>query len=398
MWSQGQDLKVAFIAVLIGAVLRIIFLLTAPLEGDAVEGRLSAYNDEYAHFNYITYLVEHHQLPESSASIRDNATGAVATFENYQPPLYYLVCALPVALWQTAGWPRSYLAARMVSLLASMALLPLIFLITLAFGLDRSVAAGSVIVTSILGSLVRFSSLVSNDTLCWLFSGLAIYFWLRSERESPARLTMLLWCLSMIAGLFTKLSVLLLLPLPLLYSLLRGNWRQSLKWLVWTVIVIFATLPIWIRNVQIFGALFPLSAGFGKSGIESGPILSVLAYAARSFLFPWQEFWGGWPGSLLLLSIVLVCMYLTISSSEQFKKLREPILFCLLMLAGICGFAWLNLHYFQAEGRYLLSTWPVWAMIIGVAGRSMTRQWILFGTLLSPYLLFLIPFGELARV
>ncbi len=391
-------MKVVFVAVLVGAVLRVVFLWLAPLEGDAGEGRLSAYNDEQAHFNYIAYLLEYHRLPESGGSTRDNATGAAATFENYQPPLYYLVCALPVALWQTAGWSRSYLAARVISLLAGLALLPLIFLITVAFGLDRSVAAGSVIVTSILGSFVRFSSLVSNDTLCWLFSGLAIYLWVKSERESPARPNRLLWCLAMIAGLLTKLSVLLLLPLPLLYSLLKGNWKQALKWSVWAIVVLVTTLPIWIRNAQIFGAIFPLSAGFGKWGNESGAILSVLAYAARSFFFPWQEFWGSWPGSLFLLSVVLVCMYLTISSGEQLKKLREPILFCLLVFTGIGGFAWLNVHYFQAEGRYLFSTWPVWAIMIGIAGRSVSRQWILLGTLLSPHLLFLIPFGELARV
>lgn len=398
MRVQGQTLKVVFVAVLVGVGLRVVFLLLAPLEGEAVEGKLSAYNDERAHFNYITYLLTHHRLPGSGGSIRDNAIGAEAAFENYQPPLYYLLCAPPVALWQTAGWPRSYLAARMISLLAGMALLPLMFSIALAFGLDRSAAAGAVIVVSVLGSFVRFSALVSNDTLCWLFSGLAIYFWLRVERGSSARLNLLFWCLSMVAGLFTKFSILLLLPLPMLYSLVRRNWRQSLKWFVWTIIVVFAALPIWIRNAQIFGSIVPLSAGFGIPGTESGQVLSVLAYAVRSFLFPWQEFWSGWPGSLLLVSIILAISYLTISSAEQLRKLREPVLFCLLVLAGIGGFAWLNLHYFQAEGRYLLGVWPVWVIMIGVAGKDVIRQWILFAALLFPYLLFMIPFGELARV
>jgi 4-amino-4-deoxy-L-arabinose transferase-like glycosyltransferase len=391
-------LKVVFVAISVGIVLRLTFLLFAPLDGDSTEGELSAYNDERAHFNYITYLLEHRCLPGVGGSIRDDSNGSAATYENYQPPLYYLVCAPAVSLWQTMDWPRSCLAARLVSLLAGIALLPIAYGIALAFGLSRSVAAGSMIVISILGSFVRFSSLVSNDTFCWLFAGLAIFFWLRAEHEPTRRLHPFLWCLFVSIGLYSKLSILLLVPLPILHSVLERNWKRSLKWLAWTIMAILFTLPIWIRNMQIFGSLFPLSAGFGMPGIESASLMSIIAYAVRSFIFPWQEFWGGWPGSLLLLVVILACVSLVIFSREQLKRLCNNRIFVLLLLMGIAGFAWLNLNYFQAEGRYLLISWPTWAIIIAGETKTIARQWILLGILLSPYLLFLFPLRELAHV
>jgi 4-amino-4-deoxy-L-arabinose transferase-like glycosyltransferase len=391
-------LKVVGVAVCVGIALRVSFLLLVPFEGESETGKLSAYNDECAHFNYIRHLIEERRLPSTGISLQESGVTATATFEHYQPPLYYLVCAPAVALWQRINPGTSYLAARIVSFIAGILLLPLVFSIGMRFGLSRLIATSAVIATSVLGGLVRFSVLVSNDAFCWLFAGLAIYFWLRAEDDSSPLYYWLLWCFAVIAGLYTKLSILLLLPLPVICSLLQRRWQRAFRWLVLTAIALIATLPIWVRNVQAFGSLLPLSAGFGEAKVASTAPLSVLAYALRSFLFPWQEFWGGWPGALIIVGILLMCLYLIISSRARFGDLRHPIQLVILWIAAIVGFAWLNLHYFQAEGRYLLISWPAWMVIFAVGARTPARQWVLFAALLAPYLLFLIPFGEWVRV
>ncbi len=391
-------MKVVVIAVCVGIALRVSFLLLAPFEGESETGKLSAYNDERAHFNYIRHIIDERRLPSAAISLQESGVTANATFEHYQPPLYYLVSAPAVALWQRVDPGTSYLAARIVSFIAGILLLPLAFSIATRFGLSRLIATSVVIVTSILGSLVRFSVLVSNDAFCWLFSGLAIYAWVRTEDDSSPPYYSLLWCFAVIAGLYTKLSILLLLPLPVICSLLQRRWQRALRWLVLTVIGLVVTLPIWVRNVQAFGSLLPLSAGFGEAEVASTAPLSVAAYALRSLIFPWQEFWGGWPGALVIVVVLMLCLYLIISSRARFRDLRHPIQLVLLWIAAIVGFAWLNLHYFQAEGRYLLISWPAWMMLFAVGGRTPARQWILFAALLAPYLLFLIPFGEWVRV
>lgn len=386
------------IAVLVGVALRILFLLVAPFGGDTHVGRLSAYNDECAHFNYIVHLLEHRKLPRTATSIQESGVTADATFEHYQPPLYYLVSAPAVGLWRRMDPETSYLAARIVSFAAGILLLPLGFAIVLALGLSRSVAVGALIVTSLLGSFARFTVLVSNDAFSWLFAGLAIYCWLRAENDSLAKRYSLFWCLALIAGLYTKLSLLLLLPLPLVCSLLQGRWRRSLNWFALTILAVIATLPLWLRNVHAFGSLLPISTGFGEAELTGGNVVPTLAYAVRSFFFPWQEFWGGWPGGLLVLGVIVLCGCLIVSSMTEFRKLRYPIQFVLLFLAAIGGFAWLNLHYFQAEGRYLLISWPAWMALLAVGAATVTRHWVLFGALLAPYLLFLVPLGEWVRV
>ncbi|MBU1935838.1 hypothetical protein KKG05_00435, partial [bacterium] len=135
-------------------------------------------------------------------------------------------------------------------------------------------------------------------------------------------------------------------------------------------------------------------AGFGTPDIEPASLISVFAYALRSFIFPWQEFWGGPLVGILILVIAIACAILIILSLSEFRALKLISSYFLLLFASIFGFIWLNMHYFQAEGRYLLIAWPAWIMLLAIGGRTRRTQGILFVLMLLPYLLFLVPFGE----
>lgn len=389
-------MKIAIVAVVIGITLRVLFLFLAPFDNnqDVRDAKLLPYNDERAHFNYIIHIIEKGTLPSSDISIKEELGSTQASFESYQPPLYYLIAAPAVALWQSFDPKTSYLAGRFVSLLFGILLLPLVFLIAFELGLSRTIASSALIVTSLLGSLVRYSVLISNDSLCWLFAGLIIYFWLRADAESSSKRYLLLWTLALAGGLYTKFSILLLAPLPLILCLLKKQWRKSIIWFGLIAIAAILSAPVWLRNIQVFSSILPLSAGFGSPDVEPASLLSVLSYALRSFIFPWQEFWSGPSGGILILSIAIACVILIIIALSEFRVIKALPNCFLLLFASIVGFAWLNMHYFQAEGRYLLIAWPAWILLLAIGGRTRRTKSILFILMLLPYLLFIVPFGE----
>ncbi len=103
-------------------------------------------------------------------------------------------------------------------------------------------------------------------------------------------------------GLYTKLSILLLLPLPAL-----ALWRSPRCLMPLASLYLFivaATLPVWLRNLHEFGALLPLTAGFGTPAWRvPGP--ASAAFAFRSFIFPWWEFWRSAVGLLFMAPLSL---------------------------------------------------------------------------------------------
>jgi len=389
-------LKIAIAAVVIGIALRVFFLFLAPFENgqDVRDEKLLPYNDERAHYNYIIHIIETGALPTSDSSIKEELGSTHASFESYQPPLYYLISAPTVALWQSIDPNTSYLAGRFISLLFGIMLLPLVFLIVLELGLSRAIASSTLIVTSLLGNLVRYSVLISNDSLCWFFAGLIVYFWLRAGAESSNKRYLLFWTLALVGGLYTKFSILLLAPLPLILCLLKREWRKSIIWFGLIAIAAILSAPVWLRNIQVFGSILPLSTGFGSPDVELASLFSILSYALRSFIFPWQEFWGGSLGGILILSIAIACVILIIFALSEFRVIKALPNYLLLLFASSSGFAWLNMYYFQAEGRYLLIAWPAWILLLAIGGRTRRTQSILFALMLLPYLLFVVPFGE----
>ena len=389
-------MKVVVAAVVIGIGLRIIFLCLAPFENNqnAQETTLLPYNDERAHYNYILYIIETGRLPSQYISITETVDNSQASFENYQPPLYYLIAAPVVALWQRSSPKTAYLAGRIVSLLFGLSLLGLLFLIGKTSGISDTHIGSMLIVGSLLGSIIRFSVLISNDSLCWLFAGLMTYYWLRADVNSSNKRYYLLWTLALVGGFYTKFSILLMAPLPFMGTLLKKQWKTSITWFGLFIIAGILSLPVWLRTHQIFGSILSLSAAFGNPDGAAASLFSVFAYALRSSIFPWQEYWGGPFGGILILFITATCVIFIIMAHSEFRKVQGLPNYFLLLLASIAGFVWLNMHYFQAEGRYLLIAWPAWILFLAMGGRTPRTQRGLFILLLLPYLLFIFPFGD----
>jgi hypothetical protein len=202
----------------------------------------------------------------------------------------------------------------------------------------------------------------------------------------------LLFVLLATLGLYTKLTALLLLPLPL-FALWR-SWRSPrvVIFLAAAYILIFtATLPVWLRNVHEFGALLPLAAGFGVPAWHI-PGAASAAFAVRSLIFPWWEFWRGALGLLFMTPALLFFTHSAFRRDGARLCLQSSVLAGALAIA-VASFIWLNLRYDQAEARYLFSAWPALCVVFSGDGGTVRRLWLLVMVLILPFTLMLLPAG-----
>lgn len=374
-------------ALIIGFCLRIIFAVCTPVSGESEAGRLSTYNDEPAHVNYILHIQQSGALPVYEGSISEG--GVMNThYENYQPPLYYLAVAGITGLLGIRDLNGVTRTARFLNVLLFAALLWIYKCIINSVKLNHTAALPGWLFLLLGGVFVRFSSTATNDVLFWLIAGGIVCIMLRMLRQSSRAADLILLTALLILGLYTKLSILLLLPLPLL-AVSKSNHLQRVAGIFVSYSIIFLfTIPLWRRNIVDFGSLLPLEAGFGPSEF-SFPAVSFLQYSLRSFIFPWSEFWRGWTGLLFIL-IPLAFFAVFIIRERTWRPVLENSIFLFTLSAALLAFLWLNCRYDQAEGRYLYLAWPVLCFLLSGTSVKQYKLWGLAGGMLVPYLLPLL--------
>lgn len=387
--SAGRVAIPLGIALASGIILRIYFALATPIASEATPGHLSSYNDELAHGNYALHLLETGRLPQNVESIEAEGALSRGNFENYQPPLYYLLVAGLSASLGKSLLSDVILVGRFLNVVLFFGILVLFILIAKELALPSISISLGVMFLSLSGVMVRFTSTATNEALFWLFGGIMLWTALKMWHSGIWLTSATVFFASSVAALYTKLTAVLLLPLLALALLKQRKARTIFLVGMASVLIVIVTLPLWFRNLHEFGSIFPLAAGFG-SPQNAAPGVGFLTYALRSFVFPWQEFWRGWMGLALMLPFFL---YLFVSAAGKrviTTLVREPVLSAALLLTCV-AFLWLNVRYHQAEARYLFAAWPVLALLfIGMADR-LRAPLLLFMTLLLPYALFLLP-------
>jgi hypothetical protein len=390
--SQAEGWRApVVVALAAGFALRLYLAFATPVGGASVPGKLSSYNDELAHVHYIERVAQTGKLPSHVESIQGDNALAEGHYENYQPPLYYVGGAKLARVFGFHGTDQFTWAGRLINLPLFAALLMLWLAIGAEARLKSAHVDGALIFLALSGIAVRFTSTASNDTLFWVIAGAMIWTALRMWNAETSGRHLLLFALLAVAGLYTKLTVLLLLPLPLLML-----WKSRHLGLIIGLLLMYGfigivTGPLWMRNVAEFGSWMPLNAGFGAPEYAIPPWEAV-TYAIRSFVFPWSEFWRGWMGLALMLPAVLL-MALSAVSPPIWRSWRtQPVTPVALALAFL-AFVWLNVQYRQAEARYLFAAWPALAMMVSQPVRdSEGGLWLFLIALLLPYGMFLIPF------
>lgn len=374
-------------ALIIGLTLRIYFAVAVPIAGESKPGELSSYNDEIAHAGYTDFLLKHHALPAQVEPI--DAPGALqrGSFENYQPPLYYLLHSLTAALWMERDFKSIVLTGRFISILFGILLIPVFLLIARELQLSSAAIAAGLVFLSISGILIRFQAACTNDSLFWLLIGISYWIALRLQHSERHFRYWMLFTAVVSLALYTKLSALLLIPLPLLIVLRRKSSAKLLHWGIALGCIILLTLPVWIRNLNDFGGLLPLHAGFGSPAWRM-PALSSMLFSFRSLIFPWSEFWQGIIGIILISIPFIIILFFRYRNSPG-QRIGFDI-FSFGFVLTFIAFLWLNLQYDQAESRYLFAAWPAFALFVSRSARSVSDLWLLNGALLLPFLLFLL--------
>lgn len=300
-------------------------------------------HDEWAHYKFVEYVARHRALPPPG----ERLTTEYEFDEASQPPLYYILAALPVMLVDTDDGltpqvnpyfnadtgvgginaaihhpdqerfpPRGLLGlylARSMSLLMSLLGLVATYKLARLLAPQRPLVALTALAIAALSPQYLFiSAVVTNDiliavlgcTVVWLGAKVA----LGGLRPWPAL------ALAVTAGLalVTKLSALALLPLAALAFLagtIRALRRGASRRAVWATLgaataggVVLAGLWLW-RNFRLTGVLLPrdpwvllrLSQRWIERSEVAAPIRwsmvpGALRYAFRTF---WASFgWG----------------------------------------------------------------------------------------------------------
>jgi len=394
-----------FIAALVVALaVRVVFVLVLPF-GQTVAHRLEGLNDEPAHFAYVRYLAEHRALPVQRHHAAEPGAFARADFEYYQPPLYYLVCAPLVGV---AGERLGLILSRKISFLAGLASLLVLWSILERLGLSDGARRAGVVFAAFLPVHVYFTSVVSNDGLCWLLAlMLARELLMRAQGEAPGAANLRLGILLGL-GMLTKSALAVFYPVVVLACLLgarrepgrRALGRALLGALVAIGVSVLLAGPWYARNLHLYGSPFALEVGFGPH--EPGRwSLTAQAHAAlatlRSFWFPMQHI-ASQPmvRALRALELLLAAAHVAALAWFLRRQLEPPVVVALALLAtAFASHIALSFAWGESEGRFLLPAlgsivYIIAAPVFALAARRKSGErlaWIyLIALAVHPYL------------
>ena len=389
--------------------LRLLFLIAVPAEYHDIPHRLSAFNDEAAHYNYVRQMAEHDLRPLQIHSIREAQPRGLQDYEYYQPPLFYRLAGyLENILPETM---RGIYSARALNLMLGLLLILTVGRVLQLVNFDYAVP-GMLLLTA-LGSVVFFSAVVTNDVLLWLLSALFAYYSLLSMKEPDWRKRAALG-LCFAAALWTKLSALTLLPamlLALYFSFKTRKWGLRIIFtLLWTLFALCWTYPLFRENLRFYGELLPLSVGMGEgqdifAQISLKRLYLVTNYLAHTFYFPFENYWIGWVQAVIFLAMGLASLgviYLAIRKlisdyrdSDVFIK--KGYLFLGLCLAGaLGGLTMMILRFSQSEARLTFTALPAICLLLISGfdrlcrGSRRRREIMALALPALPYLLFLL--------
>ncbi|MBK6766994.1 MAG: glycosyltransferase family 39 protein [bacterium] len=366
-----------------GLALRVYFLIATPYHEPARIGALSAYNDEPAHVAYTLHILETGKLPSAGEPITRSLTAVRPTFENFQSPLYYMIHSGVCRSIKATTERDVMLTGRVLSLLCMVGIVWTAHTITRQLRTNGGNWIVMLTVLTLSGVFVRFSTQSGNEAMAWLLSGLVMLTVLRLDERANAR-PLYAMAILFVLGVYTKLSLLILLPVIALAIYESGKALPRVAWMA-TVFILIGVSPLMIYNIAVFGSAIPLAIGFGAP-IWRWPTFDTVLYLVRSSLFPWSELWRSWIG-VLLMSPALICIsWLTVRAMVR----RTASWSLALLLSAAAAYLWLNLRYDQAEGRYLFVAWPAAVPVLASTQINAPVVFMTVAVFTLPYLLFVI--------
>ena len=401
--------------------------------------------DEPAHFNYIRQLAtgklpiiepgdynQEYQSLVISSKFDPQYPVESFEYEDYQPPLYYLLQS-PVFLL-TGGLLRPM---RLFSVLLGAGVIILTYLITSRIFSGKAwLALTAAVFVAFLPQHVAMLAAVNNDSLAELIiAGILLVLILlvggmsgetaielQTTSQTLASTNQGLLILKLVflgvllgLGFLTKVTVYIMVPIVglVLIWLFWGRWRDLMK----ALLIVFGIAGLmglvwWTRNLIVYGGLDILGTGAHNAIVVGQP--RTAEWIADRGLFgtfqaftqtTFQSFWGqfGWMGvvmpiwiyrPLLLFSLVTGVglawaalhegsRWVSVNRSGEFV-VRRPSTIVFMVLLGTLAISLLlyvgyNLTFVQHQGRYLFPALvPIsigfaiaWSMLL----RPIARRW-----------------------
>jgi 4-amino-4-deoxy-L-arabinose transferase-like glycosyltransferase len=363
--------RIAFIAALGTAlVVRVAFVVALPF-GQSVSHHLEGLNDEPAHMAYARYLAEHRAFPVQGHHAAEPGAFARADFEYYQPPLYYLLCMPLVGSTDTH---TGLVLCRTLSFACGLLTLLVLWDVLGRLSLGDFERRAGVAFAALLPVHAYFTSVSSNDGLCWLLALLLtreLIMRVRGEAAGAAdlRLGVLLGL-----GMLTKSALAVFYPVALLVYLIAARHELHRRVLIGALVAIGVSVliaaPWYLRNLHLYGSLFALETGFGPHEPRRWTLAAQVGAAAgtlRSFWFPMQHV-ASQPMVRALRALELAIAAGHVAALVWFlrrpRPLAAPAITALALLAvAFASHIALSFSWGESEGRFLL---PALAAIVYV--------------------------------
>lgn len=346
--------------------------------------------DEPAHYNYVAQLANGRfpiiEAGDYDQSYLDEIRGAQFApnyetesieYEDWQPPLYYLL--LTPVFWLTNG---SLLALRLTSLLLGAGVVTLGYLIGQElFPKSPWVPLTTAVFIAFLPQHLSILASINNDSLAELLIAALLYtlfVWTREPIDNQPRNHYFLVTSGILLGLgmLTKLTVYLMVPVAGVFLL----WRFWRKWndLFYALVLFFGPVVLlgslwWIRNLLVYPGFDPLAmaahdrvvvgqprtvewiAQFGLSG-------TIQRFLQTTFNSFWGQFgWMAvpmptWVYQPLLIFSILILLGLGgrfVQSRRRKLPLMPTAVLLLVLLLTLSVHVYYNLTFVQHQGRYL---------------------------------------------
>lgn len=378
--------RTAWLLLTLALVARLVLASLAPLSDES--GVIPYFNDERAHLNYIRYLAKTGKLPVQTSSVKDGFEKA--EYEYYQPPLYYYLTHPFYTLGRRLTPGHELLWVRSISVLFSLGGLIILYLAVRSLIPEGRLAIRVLFLAAFGGVPLRFGSVVTNDSLLFAISCLYFALVLQVLSSKCDFRLFLAGILIAVAGLWTKVSFLLLLPLLPFVLMSRPNrsvWKAVLSF----VIPLVSILPWYLRNHHLYGRFMPLQVGFGAADPLSAQnlfqrLFSTANYFVRSLVFPYDGLWGGALDKVIYPFEGLLFLALMVAGFLALRRLKSEwvTVFLAAFSLNLCGYLIFNVRYFQAEARLLIPSLPFLLTLLAIgagriAGKKKSRVFILLG-------------------
>ena len=387
--------------------------------------------DEPSHYLYAEYLAAHGSLPPEAPPQRGNywENGYVTSlYEWYQPPLYYALVAPQIALVNMLrpgmipqafppvapgfpedvvnvfatpldGSPRSPLAfpglrvARFFSIALGLGTLLVVYrMAMLASGGDQVAALTATGFMAFIPQYTFISGYVTNDNLVIFMSAICLLAFLSLLKSSNVRI---MWRVAatgvlLALALYTKLSLLFVLPLGLLCMLLRFARHRSVRqWLLESFVLLSTAIVPLLLGLLFLPAMREQLA-YAYVSLQPKSQFISLQYLAGLWPQTYSSFWGrfGWMNvatpswiavtlnGVTLVGVVGSLVLMVRGKSQiQVRTARQSLVLlwatCVLVALAFILF---NLSARQPQGRLLFPALPALVILVALGYRQLAGR------------------------